>query len=318
MKKLKILLLGIVLLGTASCTTYVKEDKKNVVYEKTGQTITANILCKPEEKDLLELYEKHNKSLKVKLEDLPKCENFHLNSVKYSSLWESIFVKPLAWIIIKLGVLVKNYGLAVILVTLLIRLIMVPITKKSTMQQQNIKKAQPELARIERKYANKQDTDSMMAKSQEMMMVYKKYNINPISGCLLAFIQLPLFFAFLEAINRVPAIFEGTFLPFINNIKFELPLGMTPLVGITKGYYIYIVLIALIILTTYFSFKLTQDASANNEQMGQMKFMTNFMLIMISIASLSLPTAIALYWIVNSAFGIIQTWIIKKVSERRK
>ena len=77
-------------------------------------------------------------------------------------------------------------------------------------QTENMKKAQPEINRLEKKYANKTDNESLMAKSQETMMIYKKYNINPVSGCLTSFIQLPIFFAFLEAINRVPAIFEGT------------------------------------------------------------------------------------------------------------
>ena len=84
------------------------------------------------------------------------------------------------------------------------------------MQSEYMKKANPEIARIEKKYANKDQNDKevMMQKSQEMMMVYKKYNVNPISGCLLSFLQLPLFIAFLEAINRVPAIFEEKFLFF--------------------------------------------------------------------------------------------------------
>jgi membrane protein insertase Oxa1/YidC/SpoIIIJ len=74
----------------------------------------------------------------------------------------------------------------------------------------------------------------MMMKSQETMAIYKKYKINPLMGCLMAFIQLPLFFAFLEAINRVPAIFEEKL--------FGLQLGTNPVVGIGNGNYIYIVL----------------------------------------------------------------------------
>ncbi len=317
-KQLKIIILLVTLISCVGCTSYVKEGNKNIIYEETGQTITANILCKPSNEDLYNLYEEHDDKLKVSLSDLPECSKFTPGSLKYESLWESIFVKPLAWIIIKIGNLVKNYGFAVIIVTIILRSLMIPITKKSAMQQENMKKAQPELAKIENKYKNKQDSESMMAKSQEMMMIYKKYNINPISGCLLGFIQLPLFFAFLEAINRVPVIFEGYFLPFINSIKFKMPLGMTPLVGITKGYYIYILLILIIFATTYYSFRQTMSNQGNNEQANQMKFMMNFMLIIIAIASLSLPTAIALYWITNSAYGIIQIWLTKKLSERRK
>ena len=144
----------------------------------------------------------------------------------------------------------------------------------------------------------------MMAKSQETMMIYKKYNINPMGGCLVSFIQLPLFFAFLEAINRVPAIFESSLL--------TLQLGTTPLVGIKSGNYWYILLIALIILTTWLSFKFSMAQTGSSEQQKQMQFMTTFMLIFISIASFSLPTAIALYWVVTNGFNVIQTLLLKK------
>ena len=108
-----------------------------------------------------------------------------------------------------------------------------PIQIKTVRQSENMKKMQPEMARIEKKYKDKTDNESLMAKSQETMMLYKKYNINPLSSCLLAFIQLPIFFAFLEAINRVPAIFEESLL--------TLQLGTTPLVGIKGGNYIYLI-----------------------------------------------------------------------------
>ena len=83
------------------------------------------------------------------------------------------------------------------------------------------------LNKIEKKYANRDDKDAMMQKSQELMLVYKKYNIKPASGCLVTFIQLPLFFAFLEAIQRIPAILEET--------TFGLYLGTTPWQAITSG-----------------------------------------------------------------------------------
>ena len=164
--------------------------------------------------------------------------------------------------------------------------------------------------KIEKKYANKTDNASIMAKSQETMLVYKKYNINPLSGCLVALIQLPLFFAFLEAINRVPAIFEGSL--------FNMNLGMTPIYGLQNGNYLYLILIVLIIISTYLSFKISMSSQSNNGVGNEMKYMMIIMLVMISFASLSLPTAIALYWIVNSVFAIVQNVIIRSSNERRK
>ena len=76
----------------------------------------------------------------------------------------------------------------------------------------------------------------MLKQNQEMMMVYKKYNFNPLTSCIISFIQLPLLLAFLEAINRVPAIFEENFL--------GIQLGTTPLVGFgSETFYMYIILL---------------------------------------------------------------------------
>lgn len=311
-KKIIILLVA-VLFVTTGCgnSNYLKEEKKIITYEQTGQSLQNNILCKPKEQELYELYEKYGDQLKTSLEELPSCEEFKPSDIKYHSLWESIFVKPLAWVILKLGILIKNYGLSVMLIGLAIRLILFPFSKKSMNQAENMKKAQPEIQKIEKKYANRTDSDSMMMKSQETMLVYKKYKINPVSGCLLAFIQLPLFFAFLQAINRVPAIFEDSLL--------GMELGMTPWVGISQGKYIYIILIILIILTTYLSFKNSMHQSGGNSEMErQMQFTLKFMIVFISIASFSLPTAIALYWIVTNGFVVLQNFILKKMRSDNK
>lgn len=309
-KKIKIVVIALLFLLCTGCTETLKDGKEVVTNKETGQTLTSNILCKPEDKALLETYEKYDKKLQVSLKELPTCKKFTPNKLKYESLWESIFVKPLAWLILKLGYLVKNMGISVMVIGLLIRLIMMPLQIKTVKQSENMKKIQPEMARIEKKYQNKTDNDSLMMKSQETMMLYKKYNINPVSSCLGAFIQLPLFFAFLEAINRVPAIFEGEFL--------GMNLGMTPTAGIAGQNYIYIVLIVLIILSTFLSFKNSMNSQNQTPEMEQqMKFMFIFMIIMISFASLSLPTAIALYWIVTNGFAVIQNIIIKKIVEKR-
>lgn len=311
LKKITIVIL-MILLCTTGCgnSNYLQEDKKIITNEETGQSLQNNILCKPTEKELLEKYEKYNDQLKTKLEDLPECKNFKPKDISYNGLWESIFVKPLAYLILQLGNLIKNYGISVMLIGLAIRLILLPFSKKSIDQSENMKKATPEIQKIEKKYANKTDSDSMMMKSQEMMLIYKKYKINPVSGCLMAFIQLPLFFAFLQAINRVPAIFEDTLL--------GMKLGMTPWIGMSKGNYIYILLIVLIIVTTYLSFKNSMKQSGTNSEMErQMQFTLKFMIVFISIASFSLPTAIALYWIVTNGFIVVQNYLFKKINEKK-
>lgn len=302
MKKTKILIVVLLLLFTTGCGSAIKDNnKKMVVYKKTGQSLQNNILCRPTNKELINLYNKYNKQLKVKMEKLPECKNFKVTSNKSTGIWEFLFVKPLAFIILKLGYAIKNFGLSVMIIGVLIRVILLPFSKKSQMQAESMKKATPEIQRLEVKYKGKTDKESMLQKSQETMMIYKKYGVNPMSGCLLAFIQLPLFFGFLQAINRVPAIFEGRFL--------NLSLGMTPSTGISKGNYFYLILILLVMLTTYYSFK---KSLSQTGQTGQSKSMLITMLFMIFIASFSFPTAIALYWIVTNAFIIIQNYLIEK------
>ena len=280
-------------------------DKKSITIKETGQVLTKNILCKPS----VELNDYYLKNLdKAELEDyneLPECKNFKVTSGGYEGVWTSIIVKPLAWLIIQLGNIVNNYGLGLIFASLLIRLVMYPVTKKTAMQSELLKKAKPELDKLEKKYANKNDNESMMKKSREMAMIYKKYDIKPVAGCLFAFLQIPLFIGFYEAIQRVPAIFEGSLL--------GVQLGTTPITGLSNGNFIYIILSILVGVTTYFS--LTMN-SASNPDNKQMQTMTKFMFGMILIMSFILTSALNVYWITTNTFTIVQNLIVKRKKEK--
>lgn len=300
-KIIKIFVIMFMVFSLTGCTKYLKDsDKKVVKNELTGQNLASNILCQPEAEETIKTYEKYDKDLS----ELPKCTKLSLTNTKYDGIWTTIFVKPLAIVIIKLGQLVKNYGLSIIIITILIRLILYPITKKTAMQSENMKNAKPELDRLEKKYANKTSQDDMMRKSQEMLMIYKKYNINPMTGCLFSIIQIPLFFAFFEAMNRLPAIFEEDFL--------GLQLGTSPMIAMQNGKFYYVILIILVTLATYFSFKLNSSASMAPEAEKQMKMMSNFSIIFIGIASITMSAGIELYWIANSTFTIIQNLLVKR------
>ena len=306
------LILITLLLLTSGCgrKDYLQDNEgKIITNNETGQSVKKDILCQPDSNsELYKIYSEHEDQLDVKVDELPKCNEFSLTSNKYDGLWQLLLVRPIALLVLKVGYLFNNFGISVMLIGLLIRIILLPLSLKSIKQSQNIQKAQPEIAKIEKKYANKTDNASMMAKSQETMMVYQKYKINPVAGCLVALIQIPLFFAFLDAINKVPAIFEGSL--------FGMQLGTTPWKGIESGQYIYIILIFLIIITTYVSFIKTMNQNNNDEMMKEMNFMFKFMIISISIASFNLPTAIAFYWIVTNGFAVIQNYVTKKMLEK--
>ena len=236
------------------------------------------------------------------------CNEFTITSGGYEGLWTTIFVKPLAWVILFFGKLTTSFGLGLIITSIIIRLLVYPLTKKSTVQAENMKKIQPEMQKIEKKYANKDQKDRtiMMQKSQEMMALYKKHNVSPMAGCLPALLQLPLFIAFLDAINRVPAIFEENFLFFY--------LGTTPKVGITSGNWWYIGLTILVAVTTYFSLnKATKNTpDTGNDMAKQTKMMTNVFTIMIIVMSVFMSSALNIYWITSNVCTLIQNYIVKR------
>lgn len=299
-KKIKvILIIFLLLISMTGCTKQLTDsNNKAVKNETTGQTLTKNILCKPTNKETIKIYEDN----KVNLKKLPECKDFKITSGKYEGLWTSIFVKPLAFILLKLGMIVKNYGISVILISILIRLIAFPLTKKAALQSEVMKKAQPELNKIQKKYADKKDQDSMMKQNQEIMAIYKKYGINPMAGCLFAFIQLPIFVAFFEAVQRTPVIFEDKFL--------GLQLGTTPAVGITTAtLYSYIILMIIIAVTTFLSFKMNSMGNMDDPSMKMMPIMMSGMII---ITAVFMPTGLGIYWVTSNIFTIVQNTLLKR------
>ena len=278
--KKKIIIILLLLLLTTGCTKNLTDKKNNPVKnEVTGQNLTENILCKPSNKNVIKIYEKNG----VNIKKLPTCDNFKINSGKYEGLWTSIFVKPLAFVLLKLGEAVGNYAVSLIIISLIIRLIAFPFTKKTAMQSENMKNAKPELDKLE-----------------------KKYEISPMSGCLFSMIQLPLFIAFFEAVQRTPAIFEGKFL--------GLQLGTTPMVGLTtSGIITYIILMILIAATTFYSFKMNMSGNSLDPSMKMMPVM---MSVMIIITALFMPSALGIYWVTTNLFTIFQNISVKRSKEK--
>ena len=300
--KIKLIIVLVLLLITTGCTTTLTDkDKKPVKNEVTGQNLTKNIICQPTNKETIKIYKENG----VKVDKLPKCENFKITSGKYEGLWTSLFVKPLAFVLIFFGKNVGNYAVSLIILTLIIRLLAYPVTKKTALQSELIKKAQPELDRLKNKYKNKTDQESMMKQQQEMMMIYKKHNINPLSGCLFSFLQLPLFIAFFEAVQRTPAIFEDKFL--------TLQLGTTPSVGIFTSHWLaYAIIILLIGGSTYYSLRMNSTANMTDPTM---KMMPTMMTVMLVLTGIFMPSGLGIYWVTSNIFTIVQNIIVRRSKE---
>ena len=333
-KKLGLTFLVVALLCLTGCTKQLKgPDGKVVMNEETGQVLPSNILCAPTDEDILTLYRENKTALEEKyaeeledgdigqkeydkkiksimdVDDYKSCDEFPVLGTG-DGIWTSIFVSPLSWVLIKVGKFLGNYGLAIIFVTLLIRLIMYPVTLKTAKQSENLKKAKPEMDKLEKKYKNKKDQESMTRKAQEQMMLYKKYNINPFSGCLYSLLQIPLFFAFYEALYRLPVLFEDKLLSF--------EMSVSPAKGIGAGNWLYLILPVLVFFATYFSFKLNSGAGMSGDQAKQMKTTMNIMNIVITFMSFTMSSAIIFYWITNNTFTIIQNLIVKRSTKNDK
>lgn len=180
-KAIKILLLILSLAMLTGCTkTLTGEDKKPVKYEETGKALTENVLCRPTDENVVNIYKENN----VDIDKLPKCETFKPFS-EYEGLWTTIFVKPLAWAIINIGLLLEKIGLgkglangfAIVISCLVIRLILYPLTRKTAMQSEKLKEVQPQLEKLEKKYKDKTSEEDQKRKAEEMMAIYSKIKL---------------------------------------------------------------------------------------------------------------------------------------------
>lgn len=209
-----------------------------------------------------------------------------------TGIWNEFFVYPLSQLITFFAKLFgNNYGLAIVVTTLIIRFALLPLMIKQTKSTKAMQLLQPEMAKLKEKYSSK-DQATQQKLQQEMMQLYQQYGVNPLAGCLPIFIQMPILFAFYHAIIRTAEIKQHTFL------WFDL--------GHPDPYYILPIVAA---ITTFIQQKLAMAGNAG--QNSQMAMMLWLMPIMILVFAINLPAALSLYWVVGNCFGIAQAYLIK-------
>lgn len=123
------------------------------------------------------------------------------------------------WVLDKVGI--PNIGLAIILFTIVVNLLMMPLTIKQQKFSKLSAKMNPEIQAIQAKYKGKKDNDSMMAMNQETQAVYAKYGVSPTGSCLQLVIQMPILFALYQVINAMPAYvgkIKEAFLPLVEKL----------------------------------------------------------------------------------------------------
>ncbi|MDQ0163726.1 YidC/Oxa1 family membrane protein insertase [Bacillus alveayuensis] len=218
--------------------------------------------------------------------------------------WNQYIVYPLSWLITYFAKLFGNdYGLSIIIVTILIRLAILPLMIKQTQNSKAMQALQPELIKLREKYSSK-DQQTQQKLQQETMALFQKHGVNPLAGCFPLLIQMPILIGFYHAIMRTQEIANHNFL------WFDL--------GERDPYFILPILAGAL---TFVQQKLMMSGTeAINPQMQTMLWL---MPIMIVVFAISFPAALSLYWVVGSIFMIVQTLVIKgpetrKASEKAK
>jgi YidC/Oxa1 family membrane protein insertase len=206
--------------------------------------------------------------------------------------WNEYIVYPLSWLITYVaGMFNSNYGLAIIIVTIFIRLAILPLMIQQTKNSKAIQALQPELQKLREKYSSK-DVQTQQKLQQETMLLFQKHGVNPLAGCFPLLIQMPILIGFYHAIMRTEEIARHNFLWF--DLGEKDPFFILPLVA---G------------VTTFIQQKMIM--AGTEKQNPQMAMMLWFMPIMVVFFAINFPAALSLYWVVGNLFMIVQTYFIK-------
>ncbi len=222
------------------------------------------------------------------------------------------------------------YAIAIILSTIIFKLLMMPFTLKQSKSMKKMQELNPQIKELQEKYGK--DPQTLQRKQMEL---YKEANYSPFSGCLPMLLQFPILIAFFYVI-RSPEIYvfgnqeaynliNKTFLwiqdlSFAENFVFEngivngISMGMTlPFLGAALP-----ILAAVSGLTTYLTTKMTSQPAMNEQQEATQKSMNMMMPVMIFIFGLQFPAGLALYWVVSNIFQLVQQYIVMNSSKNPK
>ncbi|MCF6186259.1 MAG: membrane protein insertase YidC [Desulfobulbaceae bacterium] len=222
--------------------------------------------------------------------DLAKAINFG---------WFDVLAKPMLWLLNFFYGYIGNYGIAIILVTILIKGSFWPITQKGMKSMKNMQKLQPKVAKLKEKY--KDDPTKM---NQEMMAMYKTYKVNPIGGCLPMIIQIPFFFALYRVLMAAIELRHAPFMLWINDLSAPDRL----MVGFDIPYIHGIPVLTLLMgASMYLQQKMT-PTTADPTQAKVMQFLP----VVFTFMFLNFASGLVLYWFVNNLLSILQQQLINR------
>ena len=228
------------------------------------------------------------------------------------NLFNIVLYKPLfnALVLLYTYIPGNDFGIAIIILTIIIRFILYPLSVKAISSQKALQKLQPKIQEIQKKYK-----DDKEKQAKEMLAIYKTEKINPFSGFVLAIIQLPILIAlytvFWHGLNPEELIHLYTFVPNPGNIN-SLFLN---LIDLSKPHIFFAILAGIFqYFQTKMLFPKTTKSNDKANAIGDMmqKQMTYFLPFFTIIILLGLPSALGLYWTISGIFSIIQQYFILK------
>ena len=228
---------------------------------------------------------------------LAKAPNDLVSSIDLGMF--SLIAKGLLWLLQFFHNYVHNWGLAIILLTVVIKAVFWPLTAKSYSSMEKMKKLQPMMTALREKYADDKET-----MNKELMGLYKTYGVNPASGCIPILVQLPVFFglyqALLTSIELRHASFveylPGTDMLWLADLSSKDPFYITPVI---MG------------LTMFLQQKMSPPAGDPMQQ----KIML-FLPLIFTVMFLGFPSGLVLYWLVNNILSIVQQWMMIRKTQK--
>lgn len=256
-----------------------KEYAMKIKAQPGAQDISSHCLTQ------LELY--FGPKEKQRLEKVRKSLAAAIDYGKYLG----VIAIPMMYALIYTNKLVHNFGWSIVILTIILRMAMFPITRKGQKSMKELQKLQPEMEKIRKKYP-----DDRLKQQEELTALYRKYKINPMGGCLPILIQIPIFFAFYRVLLVSIELRHAPWILWIQDLSSRDPLLILPL---------------LMGLSQFFMQKLTPTTTMDPTQAKMMMLMPlvfTFMLVYF-------PSGLLLYWTVSNIIGIAQQIYVNKVSE---
>lgn len=213
--------------------------------------------------------------------------------------WFDVIAKPTLYLLNFLYKYIHNYGVAIILVTIIIKLLFWPIAQKGMKSMKTMQKLQPKMAKLREKY--KDDKERL---NQEMIKLYQTYKVNPVGGCLPMVLQIPVFFALYKVLLQTIELRHAPFMLWINDLSapdrlylgFDLPfLGGLPVLTLLMG------------ASMFLQQKMT-PTSADPTQAKVMMFLP----VIFTVMFVNFASGLVLYWFVNNLLSIAQQYAINR------